>query len=298
MSTLKPSNTGGVGDTRDGTASNGTVSLYYVIDHSTLDRADAVPLLLINGLGSPLVSYEPGLVATLTGRGFDVVRFDNRDVGKSTRFDDHTERGVAAYSIADMANDAVAVLDAVGWSEAVVVGQSMGGMIAQQLTIDHPARVRALVSLMSASGERGFGMPTKEAMATLLTPAPAEPDAWLEHRVSSEKIWASPDLWDEAWVRAKGKTLLDHGVDPAGTARQFRSIQSSGSRDEGLAGVETPTLVIHGSADTLIQPDGGRHVADVVPGAHYVEIEGMGHDLPPALWGRVAGEIGEFIDQN
>ncbi len=247
-----------------------------------------VPLLLINGLGSPLVAYQQGFVDLLVAEGFDVVRFDNRDIGKSSAT---TEK----YTVADMALDAVVVMDAVGWESANVVGQSMGGMIAQQLTIDHPARVRSLISVMSSTGERGFGQPTKEALTALLTVPPVDPEGWKAHRLESEKVWASPPHWNPEWVLAKAQEMLEHGVDPKGTARQYRAIQASGSRDEALAKLDTPTLVIHGSDDTLIQPTGGKHTADVIPDARYVEIEGMGHDLAPPLWPRLVKEVTEFV---
>ena len=265
----------------------------YWTKHST--DPDGVPLLLISGLGSPLVAYEEGFVAELVQRGFSVVRFDNRDVGRSSRIVPGPEDPAAPYTIVDMAADAVAVLDAVGWDDANVLGQSMGGMIAQQVAIDHGNRVRNLISFMSATGERGFGRPTEAAYEGLIKPAPSDPEAWLNHRVETEQLWASPDTWDPAWTRAKGQLLLDHGVDVDGTSRQYRAIVASGSRDEALRAVTVPTLVIHGSADTLIQPDGGRHTADVMANARYLELDGLGHDLPPARWPELAKIVARFV---
>lgn len=252
------------------------------------DRADR-RLLLINGLGSPMVAYEQGFIDELLGRGVTVIRFDNRDVGKSPR---HPE----GYTLGDMVDDTLGVLEAAGWSGAHVFGQSMGGMIAQQLAVTAPERVRSLTSLMSTTGNPSFGRSTDEARAALLAPAPPDPEGWLANRLETEKIWCSPDHWDPEWVEAKARSLLDHGVDVAGSARQYRAVAASGNRDEALAALAVPTLVIHGSADTLITPSGGRHTAEVIPGARYVEIEGMGHDLPPGLWSRIADEVMGFID--
>lgn len=251
------------------------------------DRADR-RLLLINGLGSPMVAFEQGFIDQLMERGLTVIRFDNRDVGKSPR---HPE----GYTLADMVDDTVGVLDAAGWESAHVLGQSMGGMIAQQLAVAAPERVRSLTSLMSTTGNPSFGRATDEARDALLAPAPADPDRWLANRLETEQIWCSPDLWDPAWVESKARALLAHGIDVAGSARQYRAVAGAGNRDEALASLVVPTLVVHGSADTLITPSGGRHTAEVIPGARYVEIEGMGHDLPPGLWPRIVDEVAAFV---
>ena len=282
------------GASQTGTAHNDGVDLYWTVHDAAAEQSR--PLLLISGLGSPLVSFEPGFVALLNEAGFSVARFDNRDVGRSSRIEDRAA-GKTPYTIADMAADAVAVLDQIGWADAHVLGQSMGGMIAQQLAIEHPDRVRSLIALMTASGERGYGRPTEEAVAALIRPAPDDGDGWLQHRLETERIWASPQHWSPEWVMAKGRAMVDHGVDPKGTVRQYRAIGAAGSRDRALATLATPTLVMHGSADTLIQPDAGRHLAEVIPGAQYVEIEGMGHDLPPSLWERLVSEVDRFVDE-
>lgn len=248
------------------------------------------PLLLVNGLGSPSVAFELGFVEQLVARGLSVVRFDNRDVGRSSRCPD------PPYSLCDMAADAVAVLDAAGWDAAHVLGQSMGGMIAQQLAIDHPRRTRSLISFSSTTGNPAFGRPSPEALEALLTVQPPDRDGWLTHRIETERIWASPDLWDAAWVRAKGELMYDYGVDPKGTTRQFRALTGSGDRDEELAGLSVPTLVLHGTADALITPGGGEHTAEIIPGARFVAIDGLGHDLPPARWPELADLIAEFVE--
>lgn len=278
-----------------GQASNGNVEIHWTVDRPDGMGSDDRRLLLINGLGSPLVAFEPDFVAGFVASGFSVARFDNRDIGRSSRVA-HTPGTGHPYTISDMAADAVAVLDALGWADANVLGQSMGGMIAQVLAIEHPERVERLIAVMTASGERGFGAPTKKAMAALMQPAPPERDAWMAHRLATEEIWASPAHWDPDWVRAKAEAMLDHGIDPKGTARQFRAVMAAGSRDAALAELDVASLVIHGSADTLIQPDGGRHLADVIPNARYVEVEGLGHDLPPPLHATLTTIVTEFVE--
>ena len=251
----------------------------------------ATRLLLINGLGSPSVSYQLGFVDRLLAAGFEVIRFDNRDLGRSTRLTGPEQ----SYDASDMADDAVAVLDAAGWDAAVVFGQSMGGMIAQQLAIDHPARVTHLISLMSSTGHRTVGGSSDSVRDALLAVAPDDRDGWLDHRVETERFWASPELWDPDWVRAKGIEMFDHGVDPLGTQRQYQAVLASPIRDEMLASVSVPALVMHGSADALIDPSAGRHTAACLPNGRYVEIDGLGHDLPPGMWDRLVAEVAAFV---
>lgn len=238
-----------------------------------------------------MVSYEVGFVEQFVAAGFQVVRFDNRDVGKASRMQGSPR---SSYLLADMAADAIAVLNDVGWETANVFGQSMGGMIVQQLAIDSPNRLLSMTSLMSGTGEPGFGRPSAEALDALVRTQPADREGWLASRVATEQLWASPAFWDAAWVRAKGAMMFDYGVDPQGAARQYRAVVASGSRDAELALTSTPTLVMHGDADMLIGVDGGRHTAEVIPGARYVEIEGLGHDLPPKMWSRLVQEVADF----
>ena len=281
---------------RGGFADNAGVRIHWALDGPSGGSTEPDrPLLLINGLGSPLVAFEPGFVASLVERGFTVARFDNRDVGRSDRVETGPPGQRTPYTLGDLAADAVAVLDAIGWSTANVLGQSMGGMVAQQVAIDHPERVRSLVPLMTSSGEPGFGRSTVAASQAILRPAPTTREAWVDHRVATERVWASPEHWSEDWVRAKGEALWDHGIDTPGTIRQFRAVRAAGSRDQALADLSVPTLVIHGSADTLIAADGGRHLAEVIPGARYLEIEGLGHDLPPGLWPTLADAVARFV---
>lgn len=275
----------------DATAHNGDIALPYIHHAATgtvAESGQSEPLLLVNGLGSPRVSYEDGFVAELNRCGFDVVRFDNRDAGQATS----TEGG---YFLADMANDAIAVLDAVGWDTAHVFGMSMGGMIVQQLGIDHADRLRSIVSLMSSTGNPEYGTSSKEARAALMEPAPTDRDGWLEHRVRTEQVWASPAEWTEAKSRAKGELMHDYGVQPAGVVHQYTAIMKSPPREEALRNVTVPTLVMHGTEDTLLHPSGGERTAEVMANAEYHALKGMGHDMPEAYWGPIADRVHQHV---
>lgn len=171
----------------------------------------------------------------------------------------------------------------------------MGGMIAQQLTIDHPQRVSHLISLMSSTGNREVGASHPGVRDALLTAAPDDREGWLDHRVTTEEFWASPELWDPEWVRAKGAEMFDHGVDPAGMQRQYAAVLASPVRDDRLRALDTPALVLHGAADTLIDPSAGRHTAECLVNGRYVEIDGLGHDLPPGMWDRIVDEVTRFV---
>ena len=268
----------------EGIATNGAIELPW-IRHS-VDGGQ--PLLLVNGLSSPRVSYEEGFVAEFNERGFDVVRFDNRDAGRATS----TSGG---YLLADQAADAVAVLDAVGWETAHVFGMSMGGMIVQQLGISYADRLRSIVSLMSTTGNPKFGRATKEAQAALLKASPVEREAWLAQRVETEKIWASPAHYSVEASRAKGELLYDYGMQPKNVVHQYNAIVKSPPREDALRSVEVPTLVLHGTEDTLIQPSGGERTAEVMPNATYVTLDGMGHDLPAFYWPIMASHVADHV---
>ncbi|MEZ5340197.1 MAG: alpha/beta hydrolase [Acidimicrobiales bacterium] len=267
-----------------GVAQNGAVELAW-----EQWGAGGAPLLLVNGLGSPMVSYELGFIALLVDAGFAVVRFDNRDTGRSTRCE-----GVR-YDLGDMAADALAVLDAVGWDTAHVLGQSMGGMIVQTLAIEAPERLRSVTSFMSATGNPAFGAPSGDALGALTEVPPLDRDGWIESRLRTEKFWSSAVIDDPTWNRRKAELLYDYGIDTAGTGRQYNAVRASGDREAGLREVDLPFLVLHGSVDGLINPTGGQRTAELVPGARYVEINGMGHDLPPNFWPSIADEVIGFV---
>jgi pimeloyl-ACP methyl ester carboxylesterase len=268
------------------TARNGEVELFY----ETFGDPTNPTLLLVNGLGSQCTSYAEEWCQRFVDRGVQVIRFDNRDVGLSSKLE-----GVD-YALADMASDAAAVLDAAGVERAHVMGLSMGGMIVQRMAIDLPERLITMTSVMSRPGEKGYGDSTPEALAALLAPPPRTKEELIERDVANSAIWGSKPEWrDEAALRARSAAAYDRCFHPEGVARQLRAVNADGSRTEALRHVQVPTLVIHGSRDTLISPSGGRRTAEVIPGARYVEIEGMGHDYPKAVWDRWVDEWSRFV---
>jgi pimeloyl-ACP methyl ester carboxylesterase len=271
------------------------------IEYETVGDPASPPLLLIMGLGGQLIAWDDDFLSTLTNRGFYVIRFDNRDVGRSTWLD---EAGVPdlmsalaggvqpAYLVSDMANDAAGVLDELGIESAHVFGISMGGMIAQALAIQHPSRVRTLTSVMSTTGNPSVGAPHPEAVQALLVPPPADRQAAVESSVTTWHVIGSPGFpVHEDRIRAKAGLAYDRALHPAGTARQLVAILGSPDRTPDLAKVEIPTLVIHGESDPLIDPSGGKATADAVPGATRWTIPGMGHDLPPELFEQIADRV-------
>jgi pimeloyl-ACP methyl ester carboxylesterase len=258
------------------TATNGDVSIYY----ETFGDPGRPTLLLINGLGSQCINYATDWCELFAAEGYQVVRFDNRDTGLSSKLDDKPN-----YTVADMAADAVAVLDAVGVERAHVMGCSMGGMIAQRLAIHHPARLLSMTSAMSRTGEPGFGESSPEAFAVLTGKPAKSREEYIERQVAALHVYGSKPEWlDDAFIAARAGAAYDRCFCPSGLVRQITAIGTDGSRAEALRQVSIPTLVLHGSRDRLIDPSGGRQTAEVIPGARYVEIEGMGHDYPVAVW--------------
>jgi pimeloyl-ACP methyl ester carboxylesterase len=257
------------------TARNGDVEIYY----EEFGDPNAPTLLLVNGLGSQSLNYAAEWCQLFCDEGFHVVKFDNRDVGLSSKLDG------TDYALVDMADDAIAVLDAVGVDRAHVMGCSMGGMIVQRLAIDHPDRLLSVTSVMSRTGEPGYGDSSEEALGMLMAPPAASRAEYIDRQVAALHVYGSKPEWlDEDAIRARAAAAYDRCFCPAGVGRQMKAVMRDGSRAEALARLDLPTLVIHGSRDTLIDPSGGRRTAELIPGARYVEIEGMGHDYPPPVW--------------
>jgi pimeloyl-ACP methyl ester carboxylesterase len=259
------------------------------------------PLVLIMGLATQMIHWDVELCELLGERGYRVIRFDNRDVGHSTKLDSAgvppttammLGYGTPAYRLADMALDTAGLLDHLGIDSAHVVGASMGGMIAQQLAIDHPERVRSLCSIMSTTGNRRYRFPRWRAFALLLAKPPSGRDAYVDQAVRTFKVIGSPAYpMDEGRFRELVGHAYDRCFHPPGSARQLHAINCSGNRTTRLRGVDAPTLVIHGTDDPLVRPVGGRETARAIPGARLRMIEGMGHDLPPELHELFASEI-------
>ena len=260
------------------------------------------PLLLIMGLGSQMVLWEDGFCEQLAQRGFWVVRFDNRDVGRSTILrESHVPtrsqlvlrdpRG-AAYSLEDMADDAAGLLDQLGVEAAYVVGASMGGMLAQLVTIRHPERVLSLVSIMSTTGNRRVGLTHPALWRQMLRRPRRDREGYVRDFVESYRAIGSrryPSGDDRLCTLAE--RCFERGIHPAGTARQLAAVMTATDRTALLHEIKVATTVIHGDADRLVMPSGGRATAEAVDGARLVVIPGMAHDIPPALWPQIVGEI-------
>lgn len=256
-------------------------------------------LLLVNGLGGQAPTWAADFCEGFVDRGFFVIRYDNRDVGLSSRvpgdldLDDALGKLLlgqpvdAPYLLADMADDALGLLDHIGVPAAHVLGASMGGMIAQALAIAHPDRLLSLTSVMSTTGEPEVGQPHPEALEVLALPPPTGRQEAIDRAAVIANALGSPDRVDEDRVRRLAGELFDRAFDPGGVQRQLVAIVSSPSRAEGLAGLGVPTLVIHGSEDRLVDPSGGRRTAELVRGARFELIEGLGHDLPVPFWAHI-----------
>jgi pimeloyl-ACP methyl ester carboxylesterase len=265
------------------------------------DAADPT-ILLIMGLGVQMLGWDERLCELLVERGFQVVRFDNRDVGRSTKLSEEPRANLvaalsgdlrsASYRLSDMAADSAGLLDHLAVEAAHVVGASQGGMIGQTMAIERPERVLSLTSIMSTTGDPSVGQPHPEAIPALLTRPPADREGFAESVVGAWRVIGSPGFdGDEDALRARARASFDRGIDPDGTGRQLVAILASGDRTEALRAVDVPTVVIHGTDDPLIDVSGGKATAAAIPGAELVLIEGMGHDLPRQLWPRLVDLI-------
>lgn len=268
---------------------------------------DAPPVLLIMGLGGGMLGWPAGFCELLVERGLQVIRFDNRDVGESTHLHDAPEPDVSAvvagditsasYKLADMAADTAGLLDALELDSAHIVGVSLGGMIAQTLAIEHPERVRSLTSISSSTSDPTVGQPSPKALKALAAPPPQTRQAAMDLAVAVFEVIGSPAFpIDEPSVRERAGASYDRGSDPTGVARQMIAALASPDRTPDLRSVEVPALVLHGAQDPLVNLSGGRATAEALPNAELVVIDGMGHDLPPALWGEITGRIADLAD--
>jgi pimeloyl-ACP methyl ester carboxylesterase len=283
-------------------ARNGEVEIYY----ETFGDTAASPLLLVNGLGSQSTNFSDAWCEKFVAPGFLTIRFDNRDTGLSTKFStvkpdlgpvvkaraEGTPPPVP-YTVVDMAADAVAVLDAVGVPRAHVMGFSMGGMIVQTLAIEHPDRLLSMTSVMSSTGDSDVGQSSPEAHKQLMAPPATDRDSYIARQIEGIRTWGSPAYFDEDRLRAQWGAAFDRCFCPEGVGRQMMAIIATPSRTPALANVTVPALVIHGTADKLIDPSGGRRTAEAIPGARFELIDGMGHDYPPQLWDRLVQLVTE-----
>lgn len=279
------------------------------LEYETHGPHDAPAILLVHGLGAQLSLWPDALIDALVSQGFRVVRYDNRDIGLSQKFESYGvpnlpaltarimagEKIGAPYLLADMAADGLALAEALGASRPHVVGVSMGGMIVQQMAIQAPDRVASMTSIMSSSGRRGLPPGKPEAMKALLTPpANNERETVIAHGIALRKVIGSPAYpSSEDELRALVERNVDRSFYPQGAARQYNAILASGGRVKELPQVKAPTLVIHGAEDPVVPLPAGQDTAALVPGARLEVIQGMGHDLPKALMPRIATLIGE-----
>jgi pimeloyl-ACP methyl ester carboxylesterase len=261
------------------------------IAYDTFGDPSDPPMLLIMGLGAQMIRWDDVFCEQLASRGRWVIRFDNRDVGLSTKFDNagvpnviglmQGEAVEVPYKLKDMAEDAIGLLDTLGIESADVVGASMGGMIAQTMAIHFPERVRTLTSIMSSTGNPNLPQPTPEAMSVLLTPPVSSRDEYIKNSIEAARVLhGSKYPLNEEYIRNYSEHSFDRCYNPAGVARQFGAIIASGSRQEALKNVKIPTLVIHGDADPLVSIEGGKDTANSILGAKLLIIEGMGHSIP------------------
>lgn len=253
-------------------------------------------LLLVCGYTSQMNGWDPRLAELLAGQGLHVVRFDNRDVGLSSKLTGAAhpaavmkarlagdELPEVPYTLSEMAADGIGLLDHLGVDRAHIAGVSMGGMIVQTMAIEHPDRVASLTSIMSSPGDPRVGAPTPEARDALLTPPPGDRAGYID---ASERaaVWASKRYVDIEAIRERAANDFDRCYYPQGAVRQLAAIYASGDRSESLAQLDVPTLVIHGRDDTLITPEAGERTAELIPGSRYLLVTDMGHDLPRPLF--------------
>jgi pimeloyl-ACP methyl ester carboxylesterase len=281
-------------------ATVGDVELCYETFGSPRDPA----MLLIMGLGTQMIAWHEDFCRELVSHGFFVIRYDNRDCGRSTHFDRVPPPTVpqlltrrlrhVPYTLDDMAGDADGLLDHLGIDAAHVTGASMGGMIGQMLAANHPDRVRSLASIMSSTGSRWKGQPRPRAYPVLLRRPPRAREEYVEALMRVFGVIGSPGFEpDLDGLRDMVGRSHDRGVNAAGTGRQLAAILASGNRTPALRRIQAPAVVIHGTADKLVSPSGGRATARAIPGARLVLVPGMGHDLPRGAWPRIVQAICE-----
>lgn len=278
------------------------VSTGIELEYDVFGEPEAPTVVLVMGFSMQMTAWDPLFCASLAARGFRVVRFDNRDVGKSTKlthagFPDFArammgDRSAAPYGIEDMADDVGAFVVALGVPAAHLVGSSMGGFIVQETAIRHPGRVLSVASIMSSTGDRRVGKARPEAMAVLFAPPPSDREGAVDHAVTTWRVIGSPGFpFDEARIRQRSGDAWDRDHDPAGVARQAAAIVTQRDRTADLARVRVPAVAIHGASDPLIDVSGGEATARAIPGGRLVVVPGMGHELPQPAWPTVIDAI-------
>ena len=283
-------------------------------EYQSFGQAADPAILMIMGFSAQMTMWPLELCEGLAGRGYRVIRFDNRDIGLSEKLNRLGEANVmdafaramtgqpvsAPYQLNDMAADAAGILDALDIDRAHVVGASMGGMIAQLVAVNHPEKVRSLTSIMSTTGRRDLPPAKPEAMAVLTQAAPVEREARIAHTMNVWRIIGSQPVYaaDDEELRRVATAIVDRApYDPVGIARQLVAILASPPRNEMLRNVKAPTLVIHGADDPLVHVDGGKDTAASIPGARLKIVPGMGHDFSSKLVPVYLREISDFVSE-
>jgi pimeloyl-ACP methyl ester carboxylesterase len=284
------------------------------IEYDTIGNPEDSAILLIMGLGGQLIHWDEPFCRRLADYGHLVIRYDNRDVGLSTKFEAsgmadinqmmqilmQEGAGGLPYTLADMADDAAGLLDVLGINRAHVCGTSMGGMIAQLLAVRHPQRLSSLIPVYSTTGNPALPQGSPEVMEALMTPPPAERNACINYSVDTMRtISGSGFPFDEAFIRDISARSYDRAFYPQGVGRQMMAVMAQEDRRSALASIQIPTLVVHGTADPLLPAEHGEDTADAIPGAQLLLIDGMGHDLPhiKGPWSRVIAAIAKFTEQ-
>jgi pimeloyl-ACP methyl ester carboxylesterase len=277
--------------------------------YQTFGSPDGDPLLLVMGLGGPMTWWDPELCTKLAEAGFHVVRFDNRDTGRSSKAKGRVSRrqlmqsflgrgGRPPYTLSDMGADAFGLMDHLGWDSAHVVGVSMGGMIVQTMAIDRPARVRSMTSIMSTLGKRSVGWQHPSLLPVLIARRGVGREAYVESSARTWQLIGSPAYpLDDDVVRARAEETYDRGVSASGVMRQMLAILNQPNRARALSAVRVPTAVVHGSADKMVHVSGGRATARAIPGAELLVIDGMGHDMPRQLFDTLTEIIRRTADR-
>ncbi len=277
------------------------------LEYETRGNPADPTLLLVCGYTSQMSGWDPGLCDAFVAQGLHVVRYDNRDVGLSSKLSGTVKpmkvlstmlagepTPDVPYTLSDMAADGIALLDHLGVQRAHIAGVSMGGMIVQTMAIEHPTRIASLTSVMSSTGAPRVGAPTPEAREALLAPPPSDRTAFIEASTRSE-VWASKKHVDLDAIKERAAADFDRMFYPEGATRQLAAIYASGDRSDALQGLDVPTLVVHGRDDTLITPSGGEATAALIDGSKLLVVADMGHDLPRPLWPVFAEAIGGHI---
>ncbi|CAB4808796.1 unannotated protein [freshwater metagenome] len=281
------------------------------IEYETFGDSKNPVLILMEGHGAQMVKWDTEYCKMFAAKNLYVIRFDNRDCGLSTKFDGiEVDLGAVLkaalleetvppvpYTLSDMAGDVVGLLDFLKIDRAHIFGVSLGGMIAQVLTIEHPTRVRSLISVMSMSGEPEFGQSTPEAIGALLSESPSDRSGYIEHSTVYQ-VYHSKKYRSDEFSKTSAARDFDRMYYPQGSTRQLAAVYASGRRTEQLRTIKTPTLVIHGKDDTLISPSGGERTAELIPNAKLVLVDDMGHDMPKPLWGYLVDLISDFALKN